>query len=146
MKVRRAGPLDLGALIVMLAEMHENVEISTPPIKSEKLINKVNEAIHKGIVFVAIDENNNLLGSVGGMVGQDWWSDQPYLADLWFYVSPQHRQGSSALKLIKNFISVANDAKLPVRLGHIFSGDLDRKDKFFERLGMTKAGSVFVEA
>jgi hypothetical protein len=41
---------------------------------------------------------------------------------------------------------MANDAKLPVRLGHVFSGDLDRKDKFFERLGMIKAGSVFVEA
>lgn len=146
MEIRRAGPLDLGALIEMLAEMHNNVELPTPPIKSEKLINKVNETIHRGVVFVALDEKMNLMGSVGGMVGQDWWSDQPYLADLWFYVSPKHRKGTTALKLIKNFIEVANDAKLPVRLGHIFSGDLERKDKFFERLGMTKAGSVFVEA
>lgn len=91
-------------------------------------------------------EENRLVGSVGGMVGQDWWSDQKFLADNWFYVSPDHRKSSIALKLIKNFIEVANDAKLPVRLGHIFSGDIDRKDKLFEKLGMIKAGSVFVEA
>ena len=146
MEIRRAGPLDLSALIGMLAEMHEQTEIPTPPINSEKMINKIIEVIHRGVVFVALDEGNELMGSVGGMVGQDWWSDQPYLADLWFYVSPKHRKGTIALKLIKNFIETANDAKLTVRLGHIFSGDLERKDKFFERLGMTKAGSVFVEA
>ena len=108
---------------------------------------KVNEVIHRGVVFVALDKENKIVGSVGGMVGTDWWSDQPFLADCWFYVTPDHRKGSSvSLELIKNFIKSANDAKLPVRLGHIFSGDLERKDKFFERLGMTKAGSVFVEA
>ena len=37
-------------------------------------------------------------------------------------------------------------AKLKIRLGHIFSGDLERKDKLFTRMGFIKAGSVFVEA
>jgi hypothetical protein len=146
MIVRRASPLDMSAILNMLAEMHENTTLPTPPINSEKMVAKVNEVIHRGVVFVALDDDKNLLGSVGGMIGQDWWSDQPFLADCWFYVSPKHRNGSAALKLIKNFIKSANDAKLPVRLGHIFSGDLERKDKFFERLGMTKAGSIFVEA
>ena len=146
MIVRRASPLDMSAILNMLGEMHENTTLPTPPINSEKLVAKVNEVIHRGVVFVALNDENELLGSVGGTVGQDWWSDKPFLADCWFYVSPKHRNGSAALKLIKNFIQSANDAKLPVRLGHIFSGDLERKDKFFERLGMTKAGSVFVEA
>lgn len=145
MTVRRAEPLDISALTAMLVEMHQQTELPTPPISSEKMIAKINEVIHKGVVFVAIEENR-LVGSVGGMVGQDWWSDQKFLADNWFYVSPDHRKSSIALKLIKNFIEVANDAKLPVRLGHIFSGDIDRKDKLFEKLGMIKAGSVFVEA
>ena len=38
-----------------------------------------------------------------------------------------------------------NSAKLKIKLGHVFSGDIERKDKFFERLGLTKAGSLFVE-
>lgn len=146
MDIRRAAPLDISALVALLVEMHEGTEIPTSPIDSMKMISKINEVVHKGVVLMAVDENNQLMGSVGGMVGKDWWSDQPFLADNWFYVRPEHRKGNVALKLIKNFIKMANDAKLPVRLGHVFSGDLDRKDKFFERLGMIKAGSVFVEA
>tara|TARA_R110002020_G_scaffold2343_3_gene10884 strand:- start:1963 stop:2403 length:441 start_codon:yes stop_codon:yes gene_type:complete len=146
MEIRRASPFDITAILGMLLEMHQGTELETPKINSEKMVTKVNEVIHRGVVFVALDEKNNLIGSVGGMVGQDWWSEEKFLADNWFYVSPDHRKTPAALNLIKNFIKSANDAKLPVRLGHIFSGDLERKDKFFEKLGMTKAGSVFVEA
>lgn len=142
--VRRAEPLDVSALSAMLLEMHQQTELPTPPINSEKMIGKVNELIHKGVVFVATDEGR-IVGSVGGSIAQDWWSDQPFLADNWFYVTPQNRQSTTALKLIKSFIEVANEAKLPLRLGHIFSGDIERKDKLFEKLGMIKAGSVFVE-
>ena len=34
---------------------------------------------------------------------------------------------------------------MKIRLGHIFSGDVNRKDKFYERLGLVKAGSIYVE-
>ena len=146
MIIRRASALDMSAILSMLAEMHENTVLKVPPINSEKLVAKVNEVIHRGVVFVAVDDDNKLIGSVGGMVGQDWWSDEPFLADCWFYVTPEKRKNSAGIELIKNFIKSANDAKLPVRLGHIFSGDLERKDKFFEKLGLIKAGSAFVEA
>jgi len=33
-----------------------------------------------------------------------------------------------------------------IRLAHVFSGDSDRKDKFFSKLGFNKVGSVFMEA
>ena len=44
-----------------------------------------------------------------------------------------------------DFIKIAKDAKLKTRLGHIFSGDLDRKDKFYSKLGMKKIGSTYME-
>ena len=47
--------------------------------------------------------------------------------------------------LVKNFVNFAKSVKMSVRLGHVFSGDIERKDKFFERLGFKKAGSVYVE-
>jgi hypothetical protein len=31
-------------------------------------------------------------------------------------------------------------------LGHVYSGDIDRKDNFYERLGLCKVGSLFTEA
>jgi N-acetylglutamate synthase-like GNAT family acetyltransferase len=146
MNIRRATPLDISAILALLGEMHQNTEVPTSPINSERLVNKVSEAIHRGIVFVAMDDENLIRASIGGIAGSDWWSDQRHLGDLWFYVTPASRKSDAAYKLIKSFITAGKEAKIPVRLGHIFSGDLERKDKFFARLGMTKAGSVFVEA
>ena len=79
------------------------------------------------------------------MVVSDWWAENNYLSDLWLYVSPDHRKSSAGVMLIKNFKKVGNDSKIPVRLGHVFSGDIDRKDKWFNSLGFKKVGSVFVE-
>ena len=144
MDVRRAGPLDISAIIALLMEMHKNTEIPVSPISSEKLVAKISEAIHRGIVFVAIDEKNKISGSIGGTIGTDWWSEERHLSDMWFYVSEASRKTRVAYELVKNFISVAKEAKVPVRLGHVYSGDMDRKDNFFERLGLVKAGSLFV--
>jgi len=47
--------------------------------------------------------------------------------------------------LIKNFMDIGRGANIKVKLGHVYSGDGDRKDKFFERLGLSKVGSLYTE-
>ena len=141
MEVRRANLFDVSAVTAMLIEMHRNAEMKLSAVNTEKLVDKINEALHRGVILIAHNDNV-IVGSIGGMVVNDWWSDEKYLSDLWFYVSPTHRKSKAASLLSRNFIKIAKEGKLSVRLGHIFSGDLDRKDKFFERLGMIKAGSV----
>ncbi len=128
----------------MLIEMHNDAEIKLTSVNTEKLVNKINEALHQGVILIA-QKDDKVVGSIGGMIVSDWWSDEKHLSDLWFYVSPSCRKSKAALLLSKGFIKIAKEAKLPVRLGHVFSGDVDRKDKFFERLGMNKAGSLYVE-
>tara|TARA_R100000781_G_C4026640_1_gene109114 strand:- start:198 stop:632 length:435 start_codon:yes stop_codon:yes gene_type:complete len=142
--VRKATVLDISSLIFMLNTMHKETKLNVPIINSFKLTNKVNEIIHNGIVLVAVNENK-LLGSIGGTINTDWWGTEKFLSDLWFYVYPEERKSNIAKNLISDFIKIGKEAKLKIRLGHIFSGDLDRKDKFYERLGLVKAGSVYVE-
>ena len=144
MQVLRAGANEISALYVMLKEMHSNTETDVAPIDEYKLVSKINEVVHKGLVLVSV-KDNIITGSIGGMTTSDWWSNQPFLSDMWFYVTPLQRKSDAAISLIKAFIKVGKDAKLKVRLGHIYSGDLDRKDKFYERLGLVKAGSTYVE-
>ena len=144
MQVVRAGANEISALYVMLKEMHSNTETDVAPIDQYKLVSKINEVVHKGLVLVSV-KDNMITGSIGGMSTSDWWSNQPFLSDMWFYVKPTQRKSDAAISLIKAFIKVGKDAKLKVRLGHIYSGDLDRKDKFYERLGLVKAGSTYVE-
>jgi len=144
MEVRRAFATDISALYAMLREMHSNTELEVSPIDDYKLLNKINEVVHKGLVLVSY-EGNEINGSIAGIRISDWWSSEPILSDIWFYVSPLHRKSRSALMLIKTFIKIAKDAKVKIRLGHIYSGDIERKDKFYEKLGLVKAGSTYVE-
>ena len=83
--IRKATVLDISSIIYMLDTMHKETEINVSTINSFKLVNKVNEILHTGIVLVAI-ENNKLLGSIGGTISTDWWSEEKHLSDLWFYV------------------------------------------------------------
>ena len=143
--IRRATVLDISALTIMLDTMHRETYIKVPKINSMKLINKINELVHNGLVFVSI-KDNKIQGSIAGQICADWWSEEKYIGDVWFYVFKDQRKSDVAKKLIQTYIKTAKDAKMKLRLGHVFSADIDRKDNFYKRLGFAKAGSIYVEA
>ena len=143
--IRHATVADISALAIMLDTMHKETEIKVPKINTLKLINKINELVHSGLVLVSI-KDNKIQGSIAGQMCADWWSEEKYIGDAWFYVFKNQRKTDVAKKLIQAYIKTAKDAKIKIRLGHIFSGDIDRKDNFFKSLGFVKAGSTFVEA
>ena len=145
MIIRKATLLDISAIIFLLSMMHKETEIKIPQMNSPKLVDKINQLLHQGIVLVAVIDNK-VVGSIAGQVASDWWSEEKHLTDAWFYVAKENRKSLIAKKLMQDFIKVAKEAKMKLRVGHIFSGDIQRKDKFFERLGFVKAGSVYMEA
>jgi|TARA_R110002020_G_scaffold48763_7_gene139005 GNAT superfamily N-acetyltransferase len=141
--VREANFLDISPIISLLVGMHKETEIELDRIHPAKLAEAVTRTINNGVVFVAI-ENKRIIGSIGGFESSDWWSDNRYLGDLWFYVHPKERKSKAAVKLLKRFLNFAKSNKLKAKVGHIYSGDLERKDKFYESLGLVKAGTVYV--
>jgi|TARA_R110000796_G_scaffold23625_1_gene67644 L-amino acid N-acyltransferase YncA len=147
MEIRWATPFDISQIAAMLIMMHKEASTDMAPINSEKMIAAINDVIHNGIVLVAL-EDNHITGSIGGKQGSDWWSNEKYFADLWFYVAKDFRKSKTAMSLVKHFIGQIKETHPDdkIRLGHIFSGDCDRKDKFFKRIGFEKVGSVFMEA
>ena len=106
MIIRRAGVLDISAIIALLIEMHNGTDVPASKIHSEKMVNKITETIHRGIGFVSLNDNNVIEGSIGGLVASDWWSDEKYLGDLWFYVTPEARKSNAAFELVRNFKKV----------------------------------------
>ena len=143
--IRKATVLDISALVLMLDTMHRETEIEVPKINTVKLVDKINQLIHTGLVLVSV-KDNKIQGSIAGLMSQDWWSEEKYIADAWFYVFKDQRKSDVAKNLLQDYIKMSKDAKVKIRLGHIFSGDLERKDNLFKRLGFVKAGSIFVEA
>ena len=143
--LRLATVEDISELYMMLQVMHSETINGTSPIDSEKLTSAINNALHRGVVVVA-EIDNKIVGSIGGMETSDWWSSEKYLADLFFFVYKEHRKSTIAVKLIKSFMEIGKKANMKMKLGHVYSGDGDRKDKFYERLGFVKAGSLYTEA
>ena len=143
--IRLATVEDLSEIYMMLNVMHSETIEGTSPIDSEKLTSAINNALHKGVVIV-FDINGKIAGSIAGMETSDWWSSEKYLADMWFFVYKEHRRSNIAAKLIKSFMRVAKEAQFKIKLGHVYSGDGERKDKFYERLGLSKVGSLYTEA
>ena len=144
MIIRRAVPEDISEIYKLLMDMYSKIEVAASPVSSQKLLNVINSAIHKGIVLVA-EAKGEILGSLGGMANSDWWSEESHLGDLWFYVYPDKRNSRAAVRLVKTFINVGKEINMKVKLGHFYSGDIDRKDKFFDRLGFVKSGSLYTE-
>jgi len=143
--IRLATVEDLSEIYMMLNVMHSETIEGTSPIDSEKLTSAINNALHKGVVIV-FDVNGKISGSIAGVETSDWWSKEKYLADMWFFVYKEHRRSNIAAKLIKSFMRVAKEAQFKIKLGHVYSRDGERKDKFYERLGLSKVGSLYTEA
>ncbi len=143
--IRLATVEDLSEIYMMLNVMHSETIEGTSPIDSEKLTSAINNALHKGVVIV-FDVNGKIAGSIAGVETSDWWSKEKYLADMWFFVYKEHRRSNIAAKLIKSFMRVAKEAQFKIKLGHVYSRDGERKDKFYERLGLSKVGSLYTEA
>jgi len=142
--LRLATVEDLSDIYMMLLIMHSETIDGTSPVNSEKLTSVISDALHRGVVIVA-EVDGKIVGSIAGMETSDWWSDKLYLADLWFFVYKVHRKSKAAIKLVRSFLEVGREAKVTVKLGHVYSGDIDRKDNFYERLGMAKVGSLYME-
>ena len=145
MVIRKGSSDDMFSIRDILLKMHSETTLSVPSIDMEKLTYHILYALKHGYVFVAVLKNK-VIGTIGGLVGSDWWSEEQHLSDLWFYVSPDNRKSTAGRRLIKEFINVAKDAKMKLKLVYAYSCDIDRKDKFYERLGFSKAGSLFTEA
>jgi hypothetical protein len=143
--LRLATVEDLSELYVMLHVMHSETVDEVPSIDSEKLTAAINNAIHKGFVLI-YEVDGKIAGSMAGLDSSDWWSTEKYIADLWFFVYKEHRASRAAITLVKSFMKIARDTNMKVKLGHVYSGDHERKDKFYKRLGLNKVGSLYTEA
>ena len=143
MEIRQATVLDSSFILSMLVAMHEESEFKLGPIDPKKFSQSVLSVINDGICLVAIGDDNKFLGSIGGVYSSEWWTNETILGDIWFYVYPEHRNTKAAIQLIKKFIEAGDG--MNIKLGHVYNGDLNRKDNFYERLGLVKAGSTYVK-
>ena len=145
MEIRQGNLLDFSSLVHMLAIMHEETE-TIDPINWNKVGHVVVEDITNGLVYVAIDDQGKLLGSIGTTVVSEWYSDKKILADHWFYVLPDHRKSPVAFKLMKELKKFAKENDISVKVGHTLKFEIEKIDKFYKKLGFERTGTLYREA
>lgn len=157
--VRVATPADEGDLVAMLRIMHTEGGLrdgaNQPfPISEDKLRMTVQRAIIPQrndpdagqAVCGIIGAPGQLEASICLATTATWYSDMPFLADLWVFVCPDYRRKTGHARTLIGFAkAMATAAQLPLMMGNVSAERSEAKDRFLERgLGAKPYGRYFV--
>lgn len=130
-------------IVKHFAKEHEMGALSgKTELDADKVVREV-AAVLGCKAWIAEDEDNKIVGSLGLTKGASWYTSKEQYADRWFYVLPEWRKKGVATALLKQVKEFAKNAEHPVMLGIHNMEDVERKIKFFQRAGLKLAGGIF---
>ena len=129
---------------MLLSEMASEMPEEFGPPNWAKVVRKVTDCIDQGVVFV-YEEDGEIYGSLGGEIGKQWFTEAQMFGDLWFYVRKDKRTSKAAVSLLKAIKDWGHEHNIPLQVGHMFGGEVDRKDVLYERCGFKRLGAVYSE-
>jgi len=146
LEIRKAGLLDVSTILLLLREMHGEPTVKLDEANWIKMAHVVVDLVGKSLVLVAVTEEDGIIGSIAGSVMTEWYSEIPKLADPWFYVRKEKRNSAAGFKLMKAYKKMAKELGISVKVGHVLGDDIERMDKFYEKLGFERTGTLYREA
>ena len=90
MIVRGANRGDRLPVLALLLEMHKTSALDWPLLSLSRITSAFDECLASGFVAVA-ESDGGVVGSIGARLAQHWFSDEPFIGDVWFYVTPSAR-------------------------------------------------------
>lgn len=141
--VRLAHHLDIGGLISLLREAHEESGAygEFAPLKASALI-ATGLARDGGIIGV-IGQPGRIEASIGLFLTTAPMSNEPYLADRWCIVGEDYRRSTRAKTLMEFAKWASNELGRPLIMSAISNERTARKVELMERQ-LPKAGALFV--
>jgi GNAT superfamily N-acetyltransferase len=141
--IRAAAVHDVDALVACGEVMHKESEYSFMPYDKQKVKTVILHHMIEGCVFVA-DVGGKVVGGLIGGVTDHFFNDDLHGYELAVFILPEHRGGSSALKMMKAFEMWCVDmgAKC-IDLGITTGVHEDVTGRFYEKLGYNRSGSLF---
>jgi GNAT superfamily N-acetyltransferase len=115
--MRRGTAADVPALLALGRLMHREVHYGN--FSEQKVADMIGWAVQNGIVLVSLSDEGDVVGSVGLVPEQPWYSDDWQLADRWIFVHPQFRTLGHAAALVRAARSTADMVGLPLLVAHI---------------------------
>lgn len=146
--IRRAAPEDLPALSRMADAMRKEspryAAVSFSPERMTAMLQAMLSSVCCA-VFVA-EESGAVVGMIGMMSANYFFSDERYACDLAVYVIPERRGGRAGLALVRAAESWAKAQGVrEICLGVSAGIDAERVGGFYRVLGYEKVSSGYVK-
>jgi GNAT superfamily N-acetyltransferase len=147
LRVRRACSDDLPTLIRLAHRMQQESELAFLPFDPGKVTFSMMRCITSEMHYAAVAElDHQIIGFLGGLVVEYPFCRERLAHDLGFYVVPEHRASSAAVRLLRAFRSWAKErGAREVCVAVSLGGEIDRIGAFLERSGLRKMGGVYRE-
>lgn len=143
MRLKLCEPGDLAALMELGRTFHAELSEYHLPLDERKAALATARSIANALALAVEDDDGGLSGALIMNHDMPWYSSQPALWEIGFYVRPGKRASRAAGLLLDAAKAIAADMQLPL-FATPFSGiAVDRKDKLFERSGFARLGSIY---
>ena len=82
-------------------------------------------------------------GMVYMLVSSLWYTDEPFLDELFLYVSPEHRKSRNAIELMNFAKWCSDESGIPLVIGVISNQKTEGKVRLYQRQFKQPAGNFF---
>lgn len=143
--VRTAEPKDEEGIMELARLL--NTENGVFKMNEEKVRAMVHPSLylHGGIMGV-IGPSSRIEGMVLLRISEYWYSDAPFLEELFVYVHPDFRaaKGGRARKLVEFAKKASEKLEMPLMIGILSNSRTNAKTRLYERQFGTPAGAFFL--
>lgn len=147
MKILFAQSGDIPTVLAMGQAMLAESRFDRYGVNEEKLVAAIDTMINnsgKACLLLAERTDGEIAGMLAGYVTDYFFSDATVAQDRWFYVKPEYRGSSAAVKLLVAFRRWAENRQVNELSINMSVGiDMARFNKFMTHMGFGCCGSNF---
>lgn len=144
--IRKATPEDIPAILELGHLMHLESRFKALPYSRKKVAHIFAQLIEgKGFAMV-VEKDGELIGAMGAIVMELWFSTAKAAQDFGLFIHPDHRGGLHAVRLLKAYEAWAKEggayaAEMGINTGVM----LEQTGRLFELRGYTLAATLYTK-
>lgn len=146
MIIREAELKDLEQALVVGWEMHQESRYRNMEFNLDKVAQFFTFIIESSdYLFLIVEKNSQVVGGFIGYAMPTWFSDELAAGDFALYIYPEHRGGTAALRMVKQYLAWCESKGVPpdnIDLGITTGVHTEKTKAFYEKLGFEMTGLV----
>lgn len=143
--IRNATIDDIASILQIGELMHKESIYAAYNYDTNKVANLMHWLMttEHGICIVS-EEDGVIQGGFAGYLDQHWFGTELVASDYALFLAPEYRSGSTAARLIKEYIKQANSkGAAQIMLANSTGVQIDGVARLYEAMGFEKRGYVF---